>query len=98
MEHLFYNFHDIQVENFKKITADIDLKSIPIVHIGRSLILVHHKKPDFVNGVRLGICMYGFSQSLPVPTGLRKIKRDLMLKNRKISLKQKKVRKWKIRI
>lgn len=78
-------FYDIQVENFKKITADIDLKSIPIVHIGRSLILVHHKKPDFVNGVRLGICMYGFSQSLPVPTGLRKIKRDLMLKNRKIS-------------
>ncbi len=69
-----------QIENFKKLTANIDLSSIPIVHLGRSITLVHHKKPDFVNGVRLGICMYGFSQSIPEPSGLHKIKRNIMLK------------------
>ncbi len=78
-------YYDIQLEKFKELTADIDLSLIPIVHIGRSLILVHHKKADFVNGVRLGICMYGFSQSLPEPTGLRKIKRDFICKLKGIS-------------
>lgn len=78
-------YYDLQLDNFSKLTRDIDLKSIPIVHIGRSLILVHHKKPPFVNGVRLGICMYGFSQSLPEPTGIRKIKRDFLLKHKGIS-------------
>ncbi len=78
-------YYDRQLKKFEELTQDIDLASIPIVHIGRSLILVHHKKPNFVNGVRLGICMYGFSQSLPEPTGLRKIKRDLLLKRKGIS-------------
>lgn len=78
-------YYDRQLKKFEELTQDIDLASIPIVHIGRSLILVHHKKPHFVNGVRLGICMYGFSQSLPEPTGLRKIKRDLLLKRKGIS-------------
>ncbi len=78
-------YYDRQMVTFEKLTKNINLKEIPIVHIGRSLILVHHKKPDFVNGVRLGICMYGFSQSLPEPTGLRKIKRNLLLKRNGIS-------------
>ena len=78
-------YYDRQLKKFEELTQDIDLASIPIVHIGRSLILVHHKKPNFVNGVRLGICMYGFSQSLPEPTGLRKIKRNFLLKRKGIS-------------
>lgn len=78
-------FYDMQVESFKALTENIDLSKIPIVHIGRSLILVHHKKPDFVNGVRMGICMYGFSQSMKEPTGIRKIKRDYNLKKLGIS-------------
>lgn len=78
-------YYDRQVKKFEELTEDIDLKKIPIVHIGRSLTLVHHSKPKFVNGIRLGICMYGFSQSLPEPTGLRKIKRKLLLKRKGIS-------------
>ena len=78
-------YYDRQMANFKKLTKNIDLNEIPIVHVGRSLILVHHSKPDFVNGVRLGICMYGFSGSLSEPTGLRKIKRNFLLKRKGIS-------------
>lgn len=78
-------FYDNQIEKFKELTSDINFKEIPIVHIGRSLILVHHDKPDFVNGIRLGICMYGFAQSLNEPTGLKKIKREVLLKTKHIS-------------
>ncbi len=78
-------YYDRQLKKFEELTKDLDLSKIPIVHIGRSLILVHHSKPQFVNGVRLGICMYGFSQSLPEPTGLRKIKRNFLLKRKGIS-------------
>ena len=77
-------FCEKQVQTFEELTKNIDLSKIPIVHLGRSLTLVHQKKPSFVNGIRLGICMYGFAQSIPSPTGLRKIKRDILLKLGKI--------------
>ena len=76
---------DKQINKFKELTKNIDLKEIPIVHIGRSITLVNHDKLDFVNGIRLGICMYGFNNSLPTPTGLRKLKRKFDLKRLKIS-------------
>lgn len=78
-------FYDLQIEAFKNLTENINLSEIPIVHIGRSISLVHHKKPDFVNGVRMGICMYGFSQSIKEPTGIRKLKRNYNLKRNNIS-------------
>lgn len=78
-------YYDRQINNFKELTKNIDLNEIPIVHIGRSITLVNHDKIDFVNGIRLGICMYGFNNSLPSPTGLRKIKRKFDLKRLKIS-------------
>ena len=78
-------YYDKQMERFEQLTRNIDLSLIPIVHVGRSLILVHHKKPSFVNGVRLGICMYGFAQSINPPTGFRKFKRELLLKFKNIS-------------
>lgn len=62
---------DNQLEKFKQITEDIDLSVIPIVHLGRSLTLVNHPKIEFCNGIRLGIAMYGMSQSMPTPTGFR---------------------------
>ena len=62
---------DIQLEKFQKITSDIDLSTIPIVHLGRSLTLVNHKKIPFANAIRLGIIIYGFSQSKPIGTGLK---------------------------
>ncbi len=62
---------DQQVEKFLEITKEIDLKSIPIVHFGRSATLVEHPKLDFCNGIRLGIVMYGFAQSRVDGTDLR---------------------------
>ena len=78
-------YYDKQISTFEYLTKDINLKEIPIVHIGRSMTLVNHPKLECVNGVRLGICMYGFNNSIPTPTGLRKIKRDRLLKKLNIS-------------
>jgi len=78
-------YYDKQISKFKELTKNINSNEIPIIHIGRSMTLVNHNKLDFVNGIRLGICMYGFSNSIKEPTGLRKIKRDLNLKKLNIS-------------
>ncbi len=78
-------WYDKQIARFKELTSGIELSSIPIVHIDRSLTLVHHKKCDFANGMRLGICLYGFSQSIPAPSGLAKLKRNLRLRGKSIS-------------
>lgn len=56
-------YWDMQMNKFQELTKNIDLKTIPIIHFGRSLTLVNHKKIDCCNAVRLGIVMYGFSQS-----------------------------------
>lgn len=82
-------YYDDQMKKFQELTKDIDLTTIPIVHLGRSLTLVNHDKPDFVNGIRLGIIMYGFSQSIKEDTSLRgklrAIKRKKLIKKFNIS-------------
>ncbi len=71
---------DNQVKKFLNITKNIDFKEIPMVHLGRSLTLVNHPKLEYANAVRLGIIMYGFSQSRKEGTSLRsklqKLKRN----------------------
>ena len=62
---------DNQVKKFLNITKNIDFKEIPMVHLGRSLTLVNHPKLEYANAVRLGIIMYGFSQSRKEGTSLR---------------------------
>ncbi len=57
-------YFDKQVNRFRYLTQDIDLSKIDIVHIGRSLTLVNHDKLDFVNGIRMGIIMFGFNGSI----------------------------------
>lgn len=76
---------DDGLTKFKEITSLIDLSKIPIIHLGRSLTLVQHEMPSFVNGVRLGIIMFGFAQKMKEPTGLRLIKRNHYLKKNGIS-------------
>ena len=49
-----------QLVRFQNLTQNIDLESIPIVHLGRSATMCAHQKISFANGVRLGIIMYGF--------------------------------------
>ncbi len=50
-----------QVEKFKSALEGVDLSLIPIVHIAASEALMNYEKPEFVNGCRLGIIMYGFT-------------------------------------
>lgn len=82
-------YYDKQLSNFKEITKEVDLKKIPIVHVDRSLTMVTHEKLDFVNGVRLGIVMYGFHGSRTLGKGLkgtlRNLKRKLYLKRYHVS-------------
>ena len=61
---LFTKNFDNQVEEFKNLTSLIDLKSIPIVHFGSSVITISHKKLDFCTGTRVGIALYGYNVSL----------------------------------
>lgn len=81
---------DNQLEKFKEITADIDLKEIPIVHLYKSAAFMNHPKLDFANGIRLGIGMYGY-YSNPVyntkglKNKLREIKRKLNKNRNNIS-------------
>ncbi len=48
-----------QYNKFENITSDIDLKTIPIVHIGASEVTEFYPKKPYANGCRLGISMYG---------------------------------------
>lgn len=63
--HIHSSYNKIVTEKqfrlFEQITSDIDLKKIDIIHIQASEAIVGYKRPDYVNGCRLGIIMYGFS-------------------------------------
>ena len=48
-----------QFNKFEEITSDIDLKEIPIIHIGASDTTMNYSKLPYANGCRLGIAMYG---------------------------------------
>ena len=73
---------DIQLENFKNLTSDINLKEIPIVHLYKSAAFINHPKLDFANGIRLGIAMYGYDpnpkyNTKGIKNKLRQIKRSI---------------------
>lgn len=81
---------DNQLEKFKEITKDINLKEIPIVHLYKSAAFINHPKLDFANGIRLGIGMYGYYSSPLYNTKglknkLRAIKRKLNKRKNNIS-------------
>lgn len=48
-----------QFREFEKITSDINLNEVPIVHVGASEATEFYPKRDYANGCRLGISMYG---------------------------------------
>lgn len=78
-------YWDIQIKKFQELTQNIDLTQIPIVHLGRSQTLVNHEKISFCNGIRLGIIMYGFSQSQKNDNSLKGKLREI--KNRALRKK-----------
>lgn len=53
-----------QFEKFDKMCKNINLSKIKIIHIAASDTLTRYPKPEYVNGARLGIIMYGFSDRL----------------------------------
>ena len=57
-------YYDKQLETFRKITSNIDLKSIPIVHLSSSFILLNHPKIKEETGFRIGTLLYGYDVSL----------------------------------
>lgn len=50
-----------QIEKFKAALEGIDLSQIPIIHVSASEAFMNYEKPNFVNGCRFGIIMYGFT-------------------------------------
>lgn len=81
---------DIQLENFKNLTSDINLKEIPIVHLYKSATFINHPKLDFANGIRLGIAMYGYDpnpkyNTKGIKNKLRQIKRSINKKRFNVS-------------
>ena len=73
---------DNQLEKFKEITSEINLKEIPIVHLSKSAAFINHPKIEFSNGIRLGIAMYGYDPTPKYNTKglknkLREIKRKI---------------------
>lgn len=76
---------DNQLQAFREITSAIDLKQILIVHFGRSLTLLNHKKIDFCNSVRIGVAMYGYSRPIKKSFGIKpllKLIKNLINKRR----------------
>jgi alanine racemase len=75
---------DNQLSKFKYLLSDIDLKTIPIIHFGKSVTVLNHEKIDICNGIRMGIIMYGYNQTPVFSNSIRgrliRLKRELRMK------------------
>lgn len=53
-----------QLSKFENILNNIEeLKKVKIIHCSASEALVNYKKMSYINGCRLGIIMYGFTEN-----------------------------------
>lgn len=50
-----------QIKKFENLLYSIDYENIPIIHFQASDALTNYLKPNYINGCRLGIIIYGFS-------------------------------------
>lgn len=57
------DIYDKQISKFKGMLDSIDTSNIKIIHASASDGIVNYEKPDFINGCRLGIIMYGFTKN-----------------------------------
>ena len=55
--------YDIQIEKFEELLENIPKERIPIIHTFASEAMSNYNKIDDVNGCRLGIIMYGFTEN-----------------------------------
>ncbi|MEH6824345.1 MAG: alanine racemase [Motiliproteus sp.] len=65
--------YQTQLARFDRLTADIDLSALTLVHQSNSAALLHHPKQPQSNAGRLGIAMYGLppSADLKLPFDLQ---------------------------
>ena len=59
-----------QLSMFSDIVKSINTDNM-IIHLSASEALVNYSKPDFINGCRLGIVMYGFTDKLELDSTFR---------------------------
>lgn len=57
----------MQFRKFDELLEKVDLNKIKIIHVPNSQTLVSYEKIPYVNGFRIGILMYGFSDSQDLP-------------------------------
>lgn len=97
LEGIFTHFHTsgridneykANKETFEALTSDIDLLSIPIVHLDRTQTAILHESPAYETGARFGIALFGFPTVYPYSNGikgkLRKIQFELSRKMKKV--------------
>ncbi len=58
---IFDPHYDNQKRRFKELTSLIDLRDIPLVHMGSGVSLLGHPKIDIANATRMGLVMYGYN-------------------------------------
>lgn len=105
VEGIFSHFHtnglqDTEYEankiKFEELTRGIDLKKIPMVHVDRTQTVFLHDCPEYANGARVGISLYGFTTIYPYASGIkgriRKLQREI--KNKRCGVKPSKPLKY----
>ena len=75
------NKSNINLEGIYTYIYKIDLSKIEIKHIPNSETLTNYKKKDYVNGCRMGIIMYGFSDTLHLESVFSLNSRIIEIKN-----------------
>ncbi|MBR2714779.1 MAG: alanine racemase [Ruminococcus sp.] len=58
---IFDIHYDNQKRRFSELTSLIDLKKIPLVHMGSGVSLLGHPKIEIANTTRMGLVMYGYN-------------------------------------
>ena len=53
--------YDAQIARFRELTDGIDLKDIPLVHLGSGVTLLAHPRIDIATATRMGLIMYGYN-------------------------------------
>lgn len=72
-----------QFQVFEKLTENIPLNDIPIIHLAQSETLTNYPMLPYVNGCRLGIIMYGFTNDETLD-----LKSTFSLKSQVIQIKE----------
>lgn len=58
---IFDPHYDKQIKKFLDLTSLIDLREIPMIHMGSGVSLLAHPKIDFATVTRMGLIMYGYN-------------------------------------